>query len=233
MRRGSNRDARGRFTSGPDVKFTPEQRLAYYSDAVEAVERGIGPLWLPDVLDCIRDGMNPTEAAAELGLSKSSVYDYLVDPTGERVRERKRKYAHPCPQCGAIVNPNGKRPTTLCVDCIREDAEAKARPIVKLWNEGMPEWAVAEELGISRNKVRGAIQQARGWGWDVQLHRARNRTNWPTIRRLVRAGKTASEIGEAIGENAHNVRVQVRAMRRAGYKVEWKHPRAGCGKRTA
>jgi biotin operon repressor len=97
----------------------------------------------------------------------------------------------------------------------------------------MPEWAVAEELGISCNKVRGAIRQARRWGWDVQMHRARNRTNWPEIRRLVRAGKTAPEIGEAIGANAHNVRVQVRAMRRAGYKVEWKHPRAGCGKRTA
>jgi len=227
------RDAKGRFTSGRSVRLTPEQRLARYPQAIEAAERGIGPLWLEDVIDCIREGMNPTEAAAELGLSKSSVYDYLNDPTGEQVRERKRRYRHPCPGCGKIVNPNGKRPVKRCADCLRRDAEAATRPIVERWNRGEPEWYIAEQMGVSRNYVRGRIQQARKWGWQVELHRKRDRSDWPEIRRLVRQGKTAREIGEIVGDSPHNVISKVHAMRRVGHVVEWRHPKGACGKRAA
>ena len=223
MRRGSN----GRFTDGRGMRFTPEQRLKHYAAGVAAAERGEGPLWLSDVIDCIREGMNPSEAAAELGLAKSSVYDYLRDPYGDGLRERKACYAHPCPKCGRMVNPNGlKRRVKRCQACIRDEAEARARPVVDRWNEGMPVWAICDELQMSENEVKGIIENARQrWGWHVELHRKRNRDGWEEIQRLAAEGKTAPEIGEAVGDTAHNIHAKIAAMRELGIDIRLYGPR--------
>lgn len=125
-------------------------------------------------------------------------------------------YGHPEP-------PEGRR----CIDCEQtRNAECNAR-IVRAWNEGEPEWYIAEREGLSGGQVRGVIKSARERGERVELHRKRNRSDWPEIERLWNAGWTGGEIAEAIGDSASGVAQKIENMRKAGIDLPRRICRGG------
>lgn len=62
-------------------------------------------------------GLTNTEVATRLGLSYGMVHSYLHDPDGSRDRERKRRAAGTCADCGGPTFNGGSRPPLRCSAC--------------------------------------------------------------------------------------------------------------------
>lgn len=72
------------------------------------------------------DGMNGTQIANALGYSRSYIASIINDPTGEKNRERRKRYQKPCPQCGTLMDgSNGLGPDApkLCQRCSTQAAK--------------------------------------------------------------------------------------------------------------
>lgn len=81
-----------------------------------------------------------------------------------------------------------------------------------------PGWA-ADLAAAVRAGERPVVQCARERGEEVQLHRKRNRSDWPEIERLYHQGLTYREIGERIGDSLGGVGNKVARMREVGYDL--------------
>lgn len=195
------------------------RRLARYSAAVEAVEKGEGPEWLAEAVALLRRGFTGSEIATHLGFQHSTVYARLSDPTGAAASARKRRYCGTCGDCGAPTSYQVGGTSRRCIDCEQSRNAERNAEIIARWNEGEPKWYIAEEMGLRGEQVRGCIQHARRLGKDVALHRKRNRSDWPEIERLYREGLTYREIGERIGDSEQGVYNKVNGMRKAGINL--------------
>lgn len=202
------------MTLDPQEKIN--RRLARYPAAIAAIEKGEGPEWLAEAVALLRRGFTGKQIAARLGLAKSTVYAYLADPTGAAASARKRRYYGTCEDCGAPTSYQLGGVARRCIDCDRGRNADRNAEIIARWNEGEPEWYIAEEMGLRDAQVRGCIHHARRRGEDVALHRKRNRSDWPEIERLYREGLTYREIGERIGDSPQGVSAKVENMRKAG-----------------
>ena len=137
-------------------------------------------------------------------------------------RCRKRTvYGGTCKLCGAVTNGYDGPGTAaeVCRDCRDGRNAERNAEIIERWNEGEPEWYIAEEMGLRPAQVKGAVEVARRQGAEVALHRKRNRDDWPEIERLYREGLTLREIGERVGCSETCVANKLRQMRRAGYDI--------------
>lgn len=134
-------------------------------------------------------------------------------------RCRKRTlYGGTCKLCGAVTNGYDGPGTAaeVCIDCYETRNAERNAEIIERWNEGEPEWYIAEEMGLDGIAVRSVVQIARRHGGQVALHRKRNRTDWSEIEQLYREGLTYREIGERLGISFKNAAARVSTMRAAG-----------------
>lgn len=199
-----------------------ERRLARYAEAVALVDAGEARPKVAEAVALLREGVPPSEIGVRMGLSKSMGYQLLNDPTDERNRARKARYAGTCRDCGAPTNNSGSTPPERCNACYRSQNAERDAEILRLWGEGLSAREITRRLGLSPAAVRGCVQTARNRkGLDVPLHRARNRENWPAIERLAAEGLSAREISEQIGCSPESVRGQARHMRDNGIEVRF------------
>lgn len=209
------------------MKQTRAQRIerltSRYAEGLAAIDAGAGPEWAPELAAAIRRGVTPIEFARQHGCSTSWAYAVLTDPHGTKARRRKGTYT--CTACGRSTPHDGsKHPPRRCAACEQSRNAERNAEIIERWNEGEPEWYIAEQMGLSPGQVRGAIDKARKRGEAVSLHRRRNRGDWPEIERLWRQGLTAAEIGERVGISQSNVYTRAEAMRAAGIDLPQRQP---------
>lgn len=143
-------------------------------------------------------------------------------------RCRKRTlYGGTCKLCGAVTNGYDGPGTAaeVCRDCRDGRNAERNAEIVERWNEGEPEWYIAEEMGLRPTQVGGAIETAREQGKEVALHRKRSREDWPEIERLYRSGLPLAEIGERVGISVASVSARLAYMRRAGIDLPYRRNR--------
>lgn len=136
---------------------------------------------------------------------------------------RKQQYATGnCIACGKRLPYHGRAAPSegrRCADCEQSRNVERNRQIVAAWNEGQPEWYIAEQQGLTPGQVRGCVQQVRKRGEHVELHRQRNRTDWAEIERLFHAGRTYREIAGATGDTPEGVAEKIKNMRKAGFDL--------------
>lgn len=102
-----------------------------------------------------QQGLTFDQVAARLGLARSTVTSAYYDPTGEKERERKDRYANDCLDCGKRLDgSDGTKSAVRCVACANVIAGA-AR---KVW---------------TREKIIAAIQE-----WAAEHGQPPTTTNW-------------------------------------------------------
>ncbi len=71
-----------------------------------------------------REGLNATQIAYRLGMSRSYISAVLEDPEGIKDKARKDSYRKPCPHCGRLMSgqdgPNSRKAPSMCLNCARE-----------------------------------------------------------------------------------------------------------------
>jgi hypothetical protein len=144
-----------------------------------------------------------------LGISLSYAHELCQDPTGEKTRERKRRFERPCVGCGKTINPQGIRPDTIrCGPCQGAHQRAETRRwIIESAAEwvrlfGAPPAASDWDLTVARKKgmewkVRRVERTGRPWpatttvinhfgSWNGMLrelgHRPLEPSEWPMGR---------------------------------------------------
>lgn len=77
---------------------------------------------LEEIRRLLREGWSQRQVARSLGLSYSTVREYLSDPDGSKQRQRRERYGAPCQRCGARTNgSNGyAKQATHCLPCQNE-----------------------------------------------------------------------------------------------------------------
>jgi hypothetical protein len=114
-----------------------------------------------------------------LGISTSFANDLDKDPTGERARERKRRFERACLGCGKTINPGGIRPETIrCVSCQAAHIEAETHRWII---ESVAEWV----------ELFGAPPAATDWS---SAHARAGHMEWK-IRRVERTGRPWPSVG--------------------------------------
>src|SRR4051812_20948388 len=76
------------------------------------------------------EGYHWEEIARIVGLARSTAHALYADPTGDKARERKRRYERACVGCGKTINPQGIREDTIrCRTC----QGAHERALTRRW----------------------------------------------------------------------------------------------------
>ena len=106
------------------------------------------------------------EIATELGLAVSTVNIYRADPTGDRQRERRRRYRGECRGCGRPTSGSGgrKRAPEWCRRCAGEQRRVWTEPrvleAIRDWVEltgappGVSDWSPAHARARHRGSDR-------------------------------------------------------------------------------
>jgi len=107
-------------------------------------------------------------------------YRYCVGVTpemriGRRAEQRRRRYREnllKC-ECGQLRTREADR----CMDCRREERDARWRLIQAWWAEGLSMNAIVKRLGWTRGTLSSQLNRMRKEGWDVPYrHRYPART---------------------------------------------------------
>lgn len=127
------------------------------------------------------EGLLLREIADRTGVACSTVHDVLTDPTGERARERKRRYERACVGCGQTINPNGIRAeTTRCRRCV--DAEIR-RQTDRWILESFVEWHERFGAPPSSYDWNPHAIRYKGWvgsQWRLRRYESTGRV-WPPV----------------------------------------------------
>ena len=133
---------------------------------------------------------------------------------------RKSQYHGTCIDCGGKtdgVASGYRRVPERCRDCQRNLNAERNAALEEMWCDGVPTVQIAKRLGMTPEAVRTYVdRQRQGKARDLPLRRQRNREDWPLVERMVRAGATNREIGEAIGGTADDAASRIQNMRAAG-----------------
>lgn len=148
------------------------------------------------------EGLSVSEICERVGLARSTVYELLRDPTGEKVRARKACAAGTCEDCGSktsgLAGGRNKVPRRCRSCATRHDAAAKqeisARHIKALeaaWATGETMCALAARLGYANaNSLKATIVKLRREGHDFPY---RYRVSDSGRRRMQRGGRNAAK----------------------------------------
>jgi hypothetical protein len=125
--------------------------------------------------------LRPAEIAARLGVSTSTVRDYLSDPDGERARARRQAGGRGvCAQCGCSTAPSrGTRRFGLCARCAGASRATWTSPSVV---DAYTDWW--GRFGVQPTSADWNHTHAVRRG-GVALQRFRSR-RWPTMTVIVR-----------------------------------------------
>jgi DNA-directed RNA polymerase specialized sigma24 family protein len=160
------------------------------------------------------------EIAAAMGVSKSTIYAYFADPTGEQRLERRRRYAGTCEECGRPTDGSGGpgKAAKRCAEC-RKWTREKIVEAMKLWaaEHGRPprqdDWIPAP----ADRRYPSGHGAARKHGWNEMLLEAglplacdRRPETQEWIENAARAGVPTADIAAALGTTPDNVRNRLR-----------------------
>lgn len=126
-------------------------------------------------------GLLLRQIAEATGLAISTVQDLLVDPSGEKARERKRRYERACVGCGKTINPNGLRVETVrCHPCEGEHR----REMTRRWIlDSFAQWHDLFGAPPSTDDWSPARVRHRGWKgsvWRIRRYESTGRP-WPPV----------------------------------------------------
>lgn len=154
---------------------TPEEKLArrrkLWSEAFELVERGEASKQVSECVALVQEGCGIPKIATRLGLSKSTVGQYLRDPTGREAKARKAKRVRPCVDCGAPCNTDGSvsRPSKRCAPCATAHQKASAKWQQNAIIDAIRRW----------NSIHGRPPKAQEWGSGRYGHLDYLSGTWP------------------------------------------------------
>jgi hypothetical protein len=124
------------------------------------------------------EGHTWREIGEMLGISPKYAHGLYSDPTGEKARERKRRYECPCVDCGKTINPNGLgRETVRCRTC----HGAHERALTRRWiSDSVADWVRLFGAPPSAGDWNLAYLRARDMDWKVRRVERTGRP-WPSV----------------------------------------------------
>ncbi len=166
-----------------------------------------------------REGLTYRAIGERLGVPLKTAASWVLDPERSADRERKRRYAGSCHECGKPTDGSmgpGRAPK-VCRDCLEwpDDAVVLAMQEWAASHGGVPptctEWraAGADHPAVSTIEGRGK--------WSDLLLRAgfslrcdRRPETQAEVERLLREGFTAREVADCFGWSVRNVHARLR-----------------------
>lgn len=208
-------------------------KIERYPEAVRLVDEGKARPQVVEAVELIRDGLKWHEIIERLGISKSTLYQRLNDPTDEQNRARKLRNTDPCANCGGPTSwsggnsaPKGKR---LCENCYLGQYEERRERMIAAWNKGANLREIAKQEGLSITDVNSCLCHWREKGHEVELHTLPHKDHeerWRTIQKMWLADADIEEIREKVGAaSIDSVNYMIYRMRERG----WDMPRRARG----
>jgi hypothetical protein len=128
------------------------------------------------------EGLPWREIGERLGIALSYAHGLYTDPTGERDRERKRRYERPCVDCGKTINPNGiAEDVVRCRDCWIAHGQAQTRQWVI---DSVAEWVRLFGAPPAATDWNLAHARAIGAKWKVSRAESTGR-RWPPPQTVI------------------------------------------------
>lgn len=149
-------------------------------------------------------GLDMKEIARHLGLSKSTVYAYYTDPSGDRDRERKKKRFGLCKGCGTRTYDGGSEPPERCLPCHREHERTLEYRRSRALRERNIRWSDAEIFAAIRSIARDGKASMGDYN---RAYARRRRGSMPSMPLITRRFDTWSAAVHAAGlETKHATR---------------------------
>jgi hypothetical protein len=124
------------------------------------------------------EGHTWREIGEMLGISLKYAHGLYSDPTGEKARERKRRYERPCVDCGKTINPNGLgRKTIRCAACHGAHTRAQTRRWII---DSVADWVRLFGAPPAATDWNHAMSQMKGMEWKVRRAERTGR-RWPSV----------------------------------------------------
>lgn len=143
-----------------------------------------------------------------LGISKSTAYRWLNPDYDQRHleaardwkrRNRKRQRAYnrayndehkgTCASCGGETVRGAV--SGICAACRTDEADRKARKVVRLWAEGKSMKEICAEMGWSKGHLGKVMDRYRAQGYDLpyRYNGTRNGAKYAAARKSIAAGR--------------------------------------------
>lgn len=138
------------------------------------------------------EGKSFREIAAEMGMGRSTVNEYILDPDRAAVIARKAPQGGACVDCGAKTTYRTGGPAERCRRCFEaaqriaraEAVRRRTEEAVRLRGLGLTNREIAEAMGVTVPAVANLLSRARRkYGLDV--------ARGPYVRGQVDPGKAA------------------------------------------
>lgn len=133
----------------------------------------------------IAAGHTHAAVAEIMGLSRSTVRNYIYDPSGLKNRTRKDSYRKPCPDCGRLMDgSNGRGPNSskhcrscapnhhsriwtreMIIDCIRDFADKYGKP------PGARDWNPPDAISDYRDDIAERFHEDGCWPYVDTVQR--------------------------------------------------------------
>jgi predicted transcriptional regulator len=175
------------------------------------------------------EGLKQREIADCMGVARSTVNSWLVDPDGSMLKARKHSYRGECEECGSTTTGSrgpSKAPK-LCANCwqsLRWDQERDER-IKALWENGVPSEAIGHEIGLTASQVRSIVSNNLRRRGQVTLRGLPKRDadqRYGRIATLIRQGLSNDEIAGVLGTTAASVNGMASRARSLGYEMPYR-----------
>jgi transposase len=144
-------------------------------------------------------GLTYQAIAQRLGVGYATAYRWLNPDYAERSlaasrawKARNREHAHAydraynaahkdeCPLCGGEMERHSER----CTACRSDEADRKAKTVVRLWAEGKSMREIQEVLGWSKGHLAAMMDRYRTQGYDLPYRYDRKRAwKYPHLRK--------------------------------------------------
>jgi transposase len=129
------------------------------------------------------EGATYREIGERLGVGRSTV-TYWLNPDAYR-----RHHIRECPQCGGRMKRATAGRGGLCQACRSDEADLRARLVVRLWREGRSIQGIADELNTSVNCAGVTINTLREKGYELPYRRS---VQGPRFPEQLRAAQKAA-----------------------------------------
>ncbi len=163
-------------------------------------------------------GMFGREIAAELGVARSTVYEWLTDPDRSQAEARRDRYRGVCEECGGPTDGSaglGRAPK-VCVTCLGWTGE-EIIAAVRRWADEHGSPPTATEWNTAQPGYPSASTVVNRLGWNEALLAAGLPLRWDrrpetrqAIERAAVAGEPLADIAARHGMTVANIRTRLR-----------------------